>query len=169
MTAPGRRAYSNWFITISTNQRYSDYDSAKPLLRALQRAIKDVFDHLSDYVEFRTAGHSWTPEYITSVRVKQGVEFSPVRGQPHVHFLIAIQHRSRIHLDYAKIQKSVRESLAADCPDCFSVTREVDGHTVREPKNLYFFSRLYRDAAANYDAYVDKDRGQRETLGASSV
>lgn len=169
---PGRLSYSNWFITINTNQRYRTYEEAKPLLVALQKAIKKVFGDLQRYVQFKTPGDEWTPAYIIGVKVKQGVEFSPERGLPHVHFLIAIQHRSKIHLDYARIQKDVRESLAADCPASFCTQRTIDTpngpETVTEPKNLYFFSRLYRDAAANYSAYVDKDSGARQALSSST-
>lgn len=163
---PGRLSYSNWFITINTNQRYHTYDEAKPLLVALQKAIKKVFDDLQSYVQFKTPGDEWTPAYIIGVKVKQGVEFSPERGLPHVHLLIAIAHRSKIHLDYAMIQKDVRESLAADCPASFCTRKTIDTpdgpKVVTEPKNLYFFSRLYRDAAANYSAYVDKDSAARQ-------
>lgn len=166
MAAPGRLSYSNWFITINSNQRYRTYEDAKPLLLALQKAIKKVFSDLAKYVQFKSAGHSWAPAYILEVKVKQGVEFSPERGLPHVHFLIAIKHRSKIHLDYALIQHDVRASLAEDCPASFCTQTVVDTpegpKTVTEPKNLYFFSRLYRDAAANYSAYVDKDSETRQ-------
>jgi len=135
------------------------------LLVALQQAIKNVFGDLSRYIQFKSPGDEWTPAYILGVKVKQGVEFSPVRGLPHVHFLIAIRHRSKIHLDYALIQKDVRASLAADCPASFCTQETIDTpegpKTVTVPKNLYFFSRLYRDAAANYSAYVDKDSAAR--------
>lgn len=166
MAKPGRLSYSNWFITINTNQRYATYEEAKPLLLSLQKAIKKVFEGLQRYVQFKGAdGHDWSPAYILGVKVKQGVEFSPERGLPHVHFLIAIKHRSKIHLDYALIQKDVRESLAEDCPASFCTRKTIDTpegpKTVTEPKNLYFFSRLYRDAAANYSAYVDKDSAAR--------
>lgn len=165
--APGRLAYSNWFITINTNQRYRTYDEAKPLLVSLQRAVKKVFDDLPRYVQFKSPGHSWEPSYVLGVRVKQGVEYSPERGMPHVHFLVAIKHRSKIHLDYALIQRDIRASLAESCPDSFCTRSTVDGPdgptTVTTPKNLYFFSKLYRDAAANFDAYVDKDSAVRQS------
>ncbi len=159
--APGRLSYSNWFITLNPNQRFKSYDDAKPLLLALQRAIKKVFGDLSRYVQFKAPGHSWDPAYVLSVKVKQGVEFSPERGMPHVHFLIGIKHRSKIHLDYALIQQDVRASLAEDCPANFCHRPTPDAPL--EPKGIYFYSRLYRDAAANYDAYVDKDTAVRQS------
>lgn len=151
-----RLSNSNWFITINTNQVFTTYDQARPLLLALQRAIKSVFQHLDTYVTFKpeAAGHAYTPEFIDRVRVKQGVEFSEKRGLAHVHFMIAIRHRSKIQLDYAKIQTDVRESIARACPEYCA---NADG----SPKTLYFFSKVYRDAAANFESYIDKDAGVR--------
>jgi len=150
MAKPGRLANSNWFITINTNQRFATYDDAKPLLRSLQNAIRNVFQNLSQYIDFRIEGHEWTPEFIDRVRVKQGVEFSEANHLAHVHFMIAIRHRSKIHLDYAKLQLFVRQSLAKDCPTNFTTE-------AGEAKNIYFNSKVYRDAAANFESYIDKD------------
>lgn len=152
-----RLSNSNWFITINTNQRFANYEQAKPLLLALQRAVRDVFQHLSEYVEIKREGDSWSPDFINQVKVRQGVEFSEDRGLAHVHFMIAIKHKTRIHLDYAKIQSYVRESLARSCPQCF---RDGDG----KPKTLYFYSRVYRDAQANFEDYIDKDEAARNQL-----
>jgi len=156
----GRLANSNWFITINTNQRFDSYDDARPLLRALQIAIKNVFQNLAQYVQFKpaevAAGHTWSPEYIDRVRVKQGVEFSEARGLAHVHFMIAIRHRSKIQLNYQKIQDDVRQYIAEHCPE--SCLAE-DG----KPKTLYFYSKVYRDAAANFESYINKDGEIRRT------
>ncbi len=157
----GRLANSNWFITVNTNQRFATYDAAKPLLRELQVAIKQVFINLASYVQFAPEGHAYNSEFIDRVRVKQGVEFSEDRGLVHVHFMIAIRHRSKIQLDYKKIQQDVRQHLADHCPECFRVVHD-DGTS--EPKTLYFFSKVYRDAAANFEAYIDKDENKRKML-----
>lgn len=150
MAKPGRLANSNWFITINTNQRFATYDEAKPLLLSLQKSIRDIFQNLSQYIEFRVEGHTWTPNFIDRVRVKQGVEFSEANHLAHVHFMIAIRHKSRIHLDYAKLQLTVRQALAKDCPANFTTASG-------EPKNIYFYSKVYRDAAANFENYINKD------------
>lgn len=162
----GRLSNSNWFITINTNQRFDTYDDARPILRELQIAIKSIFQNLSQYVKFKPAelalGHAYNSEYIDRVRVKQGVEFSESRGLAHVHFMIAIRHKSKIQLDYQKIQDDVRQHLADKCPECFRVQKP-DG-SLGEPKTLYFYSKVYRDAAANFESYIDKDQGVRRNL-----
>lgn len=158
MSKPGKRiSYSNWFITINTNQRFDSYDKARPLLLSLQKAVRSVFQHLEEYVTFASdmVGHTWSDDYILQVRAKQGVEYSETRGLAHVHFMIAIKHRSKIRLDYSKIQTHIRQSLATDCPQCFR-----DAAT-GEPKQLYFNSKLYRNADANFQSYIDKDASVR--------
>jgi len=123
--------FSNWLLTISTNQRYKADDPHKEEDGEIfEEIVQDLSKNISKYVQFRQTGHSWSKDFIHDVNVSYGVEWGEKSHALHCHVLVKIRHNSKISLNYDGIKSLFKERLGLP--------------------NLYFDSRLMKTTDEQY-------------------
>ena len=118
--------YSNFHLTINTNQQYKEND---PHLTddttVFDDSIRSILDHIDEYVKVPEGNH-WTDEKIKDVDIDYVIEHGAKKGQLHCHILLKFKHHSKVQLDYAKIKEKLIRDLGVS--------------------NVYMYNRLIRNS-----------------------
>lgn len=130
--------YSNFFITINTNQKLNPESKEAQLLRKkLKKSLNDIFNNMEKIVEFKDDKEAkWDDTFIKSVNIESVIETGPKNNAIHCHFLITIHHKTTLKLNFGKIKKII-----------------CDGTKL---KNIYINNRNYYSSGMNLRAYLKK-------------
>jgi len=116
--------YSNFHLTINTNQQYKEGDANLANDEGvLDDLIQNILNHIDAYVKL-PEGTPWDDRTIEDVDIDYVVERGAKRGQLHCHILFRFKHHTKIQLDYGKIKTAITEGLGV--------------------KNVYMYNRLVR-------------------------
>lgn len=131
-------AHSNFFITINTNKSFQTQDEAQPMTSKLEQVLDKVLAKVADYIIIEEPGkESIEPGMIKAINIDGVAEIGPRSFQPHAHVMIAISHYTKLKLDYKQLKEDVKTEMGIE-------------------EDIYFFSKLYRDAKANFLDYMKK-------------
>lgn len=134
--------HSNYFITINTNKGFILQSDAEPLTRELKTVIDRMMVNVLDYISCEELDASGQPlqlddTLIKGIKIQAVAEIGEKSYQPHAHIMIAISHYTKVKVDYAKLKNDVKEGLGIQ-------------------EDIYFNSKLYRDANAEIADYMAK-------------
>lgn len=102
---------SNFHIIINTNVRYNAGSQELENTVSRLRVLTDEFvkeGSIQNFMKFLDGGN-W--EQVESVKTKQTVERGPAYDQPHVHIMIMVDHRTKIHMDAERISQHFTRGL----------------------------------------------------------
>lgn len=106
---------SAFLYTINTNQRYKEGDPAIENDEiCLEDSIKDVLQHLPQYISIKESGKAWDKNSIKDVDIDYTIERGSTYGALHAHILIKIKHTTKVHLAYGKIKEKVCADLGLE-------------------------------------------------------
>ena len=110
---------SNWFVTISTNQRYKPDDPHKESdAEILEELVEEILQDLPKYIKIKEEGHIWSIKHIQDVDTTYTVEYGPRSRALHTHIFIKTKHQTKLQLDYTKIKERFKERLGLDNVYC---------------------------------------------------
>lgn len=136
-----RLNHSNWFLTINTNKQFKDPDNPEMLafVNKFYEVMGKIFEgnNVKKYIKIKEDGVKFTPDKFREIDVQYTVERGSNNGQIHAHVLVAVSHRTQITLDFTAIKEKVKEEM--------------------ELPNIYFLSKLFRNASHNLEDYINKD------------
>jgi len=98
-----QRKYSNYFLTINTQQQPTDQ-----LVELFEDALTVFFENFGVFVKTRKGFPKNDKRDIVILPV---VEIGGKKHRLHCHATVEIEHQSNILLDYTKIRKFFKESL----------------------------------------------------------
>ena len=129
--------YSNFLLTINTNQQYKEGDEGLENDTAmLEETIQKVLNNINDYVKLPEC-IEWNDDTIQDVDIDYVVEKGLKKGQIHCHILFKIKHNTKVLLDYEKIKKTVCDDLGLN--------------------NVYMLNKLVRNSGnTNILEYLNK-------------
>jgi len=110
--------YSRWHITLNSNQKGENLLEDNCLASDLKQALVTTFKKRGDEVyKFLIPGHSYTREYIKSVKLTYVAEVGgdPKGGRVHLHAILEVQHYTMIQIDTGKAREILRENLKDEC------------------------------------------------------
>jgi len=105
--APKRR-FSNWMITINSNQDYSKMSADE------KKLFKDFIDYTFDrnnIVKFLTDTTSGNHDNIVNLMVEHYFEVGPINGRLHMHGLLSVEHTGNFRLEFNRIRDAARRIL----------------------------------------------------------
>lgn len=103
--------YSAWIITINTNKEYNGKND--PALKKFKKCLYEVAENMFDFFKVMEAGVKVTneekfPNLPTVIpKVEVGKKFHRIHG----HLRVVIKHRSKIHVNTAKIAEFVDKCM----------------------------------------------------------
>ena len=131
--------HSNFLLTINTNQQYKENDQhLKNDIQFFENTIKDVLNHIDQYVEIRNEGDNWDDDTIKDIDIDYVIERGTKKGQIHCHALIKIKHFTRLQLNYKKMKQKIQHDLGL--PNIYlnnRLVRNSGSETIVEYLNKY--------------------------------
>jgi hypothetical protein len=105
--------HSNYFLTCSTNETFSDFQKDEFLERAVQleQAYTNVMEHIERYITFQIPGDSFRRGVVEKVEHEHVIERGPKYGNLHFHAIVKIAHRSRVKVDFELMKQHLSEAL----------------------------------------------------------
>lgn len=108
--------YSRWHITLNSNQRGDNALESQCLASDLKQALVKTFKKRGDEVyKFMLPGHSYTTQYIKSVKITYVAEVGSEQGRVHLHAILEVQHYTILQMDVKKAREVLREYLTDEC------------------------------------------------------
>jgi len=92
---------SRWFITINTNKTSLDE------VKRLRDAYEAMFNNIRRFFKFLEG----SPQDIISSVDDPVIGIGNVYGRVHIHSLITVNHKAKIHLDYDKVREYFKRAL----------------------------------------------------------
>lgn len=105
-----RLHHSAWFITVNTNQRHNEgseeLDISCQQLKEAGDAMLEALKHPNcPFVTVLDPDGAYSPEFIKNVSARCAfAERGPRYDQPHSHMILKIDHRTKLHLDWKRLQ-----------------------------------------------------------------
>lgn len=130
--------YSNWLLTINSNQSYKEDDPHRESdAEIMEEAVVDILNNIKSYIRIEDENGSWSSTSINSVEVDYGVEYGPKQRRLHCHIFVRVKHNTKVKLDYQGIKKAYCDALGLD--------------------NCYFDSKLIRTSSEQWvTQYISK-------------
>ena len=110
----GKLYYSDFHLTLNSNQKEENPFQGKQIASELKRAIRKTFrDNGAEAFKMLVDGHKFNKEYIKSVKISYATEegSDPRGGRVHLHALVQVEHWSKIQIDTVKSRELIREQL----------------------------------------------------------
>ena len=103
--------HSNFFLTINTNQRYTNDDpNLQSDTEIFEQIINNMLNNLDQYIKFPN-GDDWQTADINDVDVDYVIEKGTKKNCLHAHAVIKIKHNTKVQIDFPKIQRSIADEL----------------------------------------------------------
>jgi len=153
-----RLRHSNWFITINTNEMFTDLQGGQFAERAqlLQDVWVSIVDNLHDFVTFidektgePVAEDRWNRENIERVDNEFSVERGPKTKMLHLHAILMIAHRTKLRLNLDKIRRYVRTHIFGE----------------EDVRTIHLDARSFADAKMTLRDYINKNKDQLKRRG----
>ena len=114
-----RAKYSNFLLTINTNQAIQPTDAAFEAARKRFRGILEQIlggNNIIRYVKWREQGVDATngPDKIESVNVETTIEVGSANVSLHSHSLVQFKHHTVLHLDQMKMRHVIKRGMGID-------------------------------------------------------
>lgn len=136
----GRLKHSNYFITVNTNQVFTDFQGAQ-----LQAAVAQldsiwlgILKHIRNYFK---VPEDFKPNMVKGIEAEYSIEVGPKTKMLHLHAVLLIQHRTTLQLDYQLIKKAIISQL----------------YPQGGGKTIHFDSRYFKDAKTTLLGYIRKN------------
>lgn len=140
-----RIAHSNYFITVSTNEQFTEFQEEQFVKRAkeLEAIYNDVMTHIDKYIVFKEPNTSdtFSPEYFQRIEHDVAFERGKTTGYLHFHALLQISHWSKIKVDFELMRKDLSEGLWG----------------VGTPHRVYLMTRWFADTKQTLESYISKN------------
>lgn len=110
--------YSRWHITLNSNQRGETALETECLASDLKQALVKTFKtHGDEVYKFLLPGHSYTREFVKSVKLTYVAEkgSDPKGGRVHLHAILEVQHYSMIQMNTKRAREILRENISDEC------------------------------------------------------
>lgn len=110
-----RLHYSNFLITMNTNQTPSNEEEARHNAEVLENLGKDLFsspNQIEKMVKFKVPTGRWDPSVIRRIRLVRRVEMGEKFRRIHLHVSLKLVHTSMLQLDIDFIQNAANELLS---------------------------------------------------------
>lgn len=114
-----RPHWSNWHITLNTNQRERTDEQRETNARILSDAVDDACskpEHLWRWLKHYVGGNriDFTPEnagWVHRVRARVSLEVGPnaKNTSVHCHILLEVEHVTRVHIDHFEFKRIIEE------------------------------------------------------------
>jgi hypothetical protein len=140
---------SSFFVTINTNETNEE------LRPQLERAYEYFFEHIRDFISIIKAGATKSPmretelEKIKSIDCDVASEIGGKMHKVHLHALIKIVHRTKIHLNVNRMRSFFNEVL--------------------ELRGVHINSKYVAENFKNLRAYMSKTNYQEQEKGGEEV
>ena len=106
----GKIIFSGWHIMINSNRYLSDVETED-----FKEGVTHILDNINQFLKFKEEGAKFNRKWIVEANTEAAFERGSHRNQIHVHALVRIRHKTKLQLDYSKINdylKSEVESLS---------------------------------------------------------
>ena len=114
VTKNKKSKYSNFLLTINTNQQYKEGDeNLDNDIEVFETTIKEILNSIDKYIKLPD-GVLWNDDTIKDVDIDYVIEKGLKKGQIHVHILFKIKHTTKVLLDYDGIKKKICDDLGLD-------------------------------------------------------
>ncbi len=110
--------YSNYLITVNSNQAALDDDRREELVESLRQVLVDIFKHdtVTDLVDFLIVGDSFFTN-VDDTEIHFSIEQGKKQKRIHAHAIVRIRHDSTIHWNYSKFRQMIIEGLRFELMD----------------------------------------------------
>lgn len=135
-----RLKWSNFYITINTNQQFdAGNEGLAPFVARFEAVANSIFSDTAivNFLEVKVPDHSMSPEHIRSIGVECVIERGGKNKTIHLHALVKVSHWTQVHLCYDKIREKITKDMKLS--------------------NVYMKNTLYRNAGDSLQKYVYKD------------
>lgn len=139
-----RKTYSHFLLTFNTNQCFRDLGDPEciKLMRLLANAIEQTLNQntIQSLIEFKeqavTTNHNNFNDDILEINFGDTrAELSPRQSLLHMHTMLAIDHKSMIHINDELIRNSVKKLTGM---------------------SIYYNHKLFSDSRTDIQNYINK-------------
>jgi hypothetical protein len=105
--------FSGFFLTINTNVSVAERDD--PLINTFRDVVVTLCENIWEYIKVLDGKEKDDERYFPhSIEVKPTVEVGKKYHKLHAHIVITLEHRSKIHLNLARIRNYLHDRLEGE-------------------------------------------------------
>src|SRR4051812_27324239 len=102
----GKHQRSSFLLTINTNV------TDQAMCSKLKSAFNTFYDHLEDFITFKETTKSL--DLIDSADCEVAIEQGPKYKRIHLHAIVVIGHRTKLHLNLSKLRTFFKQQLGIE-------------------------------------------------------
>ena len=152
VAAPKKKklAHTNYFLTVSTNERFTDFQEAE--YQAAAKRLHDAFyytlDNLDRYVTM-SEGHTFAKPFIKDIYTNMSIERGTKNNHLHLHAIIMISHYSHISVDFKQMKAVFNEMIFG----------------ANDPRSVHFLTCWFNSAKETLESYISKNQSDLRKRG----
>jgi len=146
-----RLRHSNFFITINPNQRFTDENDEKfkEFKKKFENVINNIFtwkNLLNNYLIIKDDNFNEERD-IRSYKIVYSIELGAQCNCLHAHLIIAIDHYTKLQLDFNQIRETFIKELNLS--------------------NIHLYTRIFTDVFKSIQDYINKTKNSLEKIDKS--